>query len=90
MNRCLLSVLPLTLIIGACTDQKPPFSRDQFVLAKKNCGATDAYIVEAVPNTIGFHGTSDDHIGQAKCLKAKLAGTNVETVVVGSQRYEAR
>jgi hypothetical protein len=88
MNRCLLLALSLTVIMAGCADLKPPFSRDQFLAARSQCGATDAYIVEAAPNTIGFHGTSDDHINQAECLKGKLAGTDVETVVLGSRLHE--
>lgn len=87
MNRGLLLALSLTVIMAGCADRKP-FSRDQFLAARLQCGATDAYIVEAAPNTIGFHGTSDDHINQAECLKGKLAGTDVETIVLGSRLHE--
>lgn len=80
--------LPLTVIIGGCADRKPSFSREQFRTAKAQCGATDAYIIESAPNTVGFRGTSDDHINQAECLKDKLAGTEVETVVLGSRLHE--
>lgn len=80
--------LPLTVIIGGCADRKPPFSRDQFHTAKSQCGATDAYIIESAPNTIGFRSTSDDHVNQAECLKEKLAGTDVETIVLGSRLHE--
>jgi hypothetical protein len=88
MNRRFLLALSLTVIMGGCADRKPPFSPDQFLAAKSQCNAPDAYIIETAPNTIGFHGTSDDHINQAKCLKEKLAGTDVETVVVGSRLHE--
>jgi len=70
-----------------CADRKPAFSREQFNLAKSECNATDAYIIEAVPNTIGFHGSSHDHTRQAQCLREKLAKFDVETAVLGSQLY---
>ncbi|MES2452755.1 MAG: hypothetical protein V4610_19555 [Pseudomonadota bacterium] len=88
MNRSLPLALALTMIMGGCADRKAPFSRGAFLAAKSQCGAPDAYIIEAAPNTIGFHGTSDDHINQAKCLKEKLKGTDVRTVVLGSRLYE--
>lgn len=76
--------------VGGCGKSLPPFSQDQFLAAKEKCRAPDAFIIDAVPNTIGFRGTSDDHVEQAKCFKAELAGTNVDTVVIGSQLHEGR
>jgi hypothetical protein len=87
VDRFFLLALSLA-IIGGCSNRKPPFSRDQFLAAKSRCGATDAYVVENAPNTIGFHGTSDVHINQAKCLKQALAETDVQTVVLGSRLYK--
>jgi hypothetical protein len=86
MDRFLLLTLSLA-IMGGCANRKQPFSRDQFLAAKSLCGATGAYLVENAPNTIGFHGTSDVHVSQAKCLKQALAGTDVQTVVIGSRLY---
>jgi hypothetical protein len=88
MSRYLPLALSLIMIVGGCADHKPPFSRDAFLAAKSQCGAPDAYTIEATPNTIGFHGTSDDHVNQAKCLKENLKGTDVRTVVLGSRLYE--
>lgn len=88
MSRCIVVTLLLTLIAGGCADRKPPFSREQFLAARSRCRATDAYVIASTPNTIGFHGTSDEHVSQAKCLKKELGGTNVETVVLGSQLHE--
>jgi hypothetical protein len=87
MNRWLVPILSV-IITGGCADSKPPFSREQFMAAKSRCGASDAYVIEATPNTIAFHGTSDDHVNQAKCLKERLRGTDVQTVVLGSQLHE--
>jgi hypothetical protein len=87
MNRWLVLILSV-VIMGGCADSKPSFSRDQFMAAKSRCGASDAYVIEATPNTIAFHGTSDDHIDQAKCLKERLKGTDVQTVVLGSRLHE--
>ncbi|WP_218146921.1 hypothetical protein [Sphingobium sp. AP50] len=40
------------------------------------------------PKAIAFHGSSDDHVGQAKCLKDKLRDTDMEQIVlIGSQMY---
>ncbi len=86
--RGLLLILVCAAAIGGCEKPKPPFSQDRFLAAKAKCRAPDAFIIDAVPNTIGFRGTSDDHVDQAKCFKAELAGTNVETVVIGSQLHE--
>lgn len=87
--------LALFLVVGECTDHKPPFSRDAFLAAKSLCGSADAYVIKTAPNTIGFHGSSDDpdgsadaHVRQAACLKEKLNGTDVQTVVLGSRLYK--
>lgn len=88
--RGLLLLLACASAVGGCEQPKPPFSQDQFLAAKEKCRAPDAFIIDAAPNTIGFRGTSDDHVKQAKCLKAALAGTNVETVVIGSQLHDGR
>jgi hypothetical protein len=87
MNKCILLALSLTMILGGCASRKPPFSRAQFLASKLRCGAADAYMIEAAPNTIGFRGTSDDHVSQAKCMKEHLAETDVQTVVLGSRLY---
>lgn len=88
MKKMKFAALGLFVIASGCIERKPPFSNKQFVVAKSQCGAVDAYVIEAAPNTIGFHGTSDDHMRQAKCLKEKLVGTDAQTVVLGSQRHE--
>ena len=88
--RGLLLIMACASAVGGGAKPRPPFSHDQFLAAKKKCRAPDAIIIDAVPNTIGFRGTSDDHVEQAKCFKAALAGTNVETVVIGSQLHEGR
>ena len=87
MNNWRLLALSLATVTEACSDRKPPFSQAQFIAAKAQCGASDAYRIKTAPNTIGFHGSSDDHITQAKCLEAALAGTDVATVVVGLRLY---
>jgi hypothetical protein len=87
MKRTKLSALALFVVANGCIERRPPFSNQQFAAAKLQCGAVDAYVIEAAPNTIGFHGTSDDHTRQAKCLKEKLVGTDVQTVVVGSKLH---
>lgn len=83
-----LLILVCASAVGGCEQPKPPFSQDQFLAAKEKCRAPDAFIIDIAPNTIGFRGTSDDHVEQAKCLKVELAGTDVETVVLGSQLHE--
>jgi hypothetical protein len=88
MKRTKLSALAIYVIASGCIERKPPFSNQQFVTARSQCGAVDAYVIEAAPNTIGFHGTSGDHKRQAKCLEEKLAGTDVQTIVLGSQLHE--
>lgn len=88
MKSRVMLALSLATIMAGCTDGKPPFSRDQFLAAKSQCRALDAYVIETAPNTIGFHGTSYDHVKQARCMKKKLAGTDVATVVLGSQVYQ--
>jgi hypothetical protein len=77
----------LMVVASGCVERKPRFSDKQFAVAKSECKAVDAYVVEAAPNTIGFHGTSEDHMRQPKCLKEKLAKTDVQTVVLGSRLY---
>jgi len=89
MNKRVLPALALVMIVDGCADRKPPFSQEQFLQAKLQCGATDAYTVKELPNAIGFHGTSEKHVGQARCLKAKLADTDARVVVLGSQLYIA-
>ena len=88
MTGYITLALPLTIIVSGCTERKPPFSYEQFLVAKSQCRAIDAYIIATAPNTIGFHGGSDNQVSQAKCLKKKLARTDVETVIVRSQLYE--
>jgi hypothetical protein len=88
MKKPKLGALALLVLAGGCIERKPPFSNKQFVAAKTQCGAVDAYVIDAAPNTIGFHGTSDDHMRQAKCLEEKLTGSDVQTVVLGSQLHE--
>lgn len=88
MKRTKLGALTLLVVASGCIERKPPFSNEQFVAAKAQCAAVDAYVIDAAPNTIGFHGTSDDHMRQAKCLKEKLAGSDVQTVVLGSHLHE--
>lgn len=79
--------LPLVLATGGC-DRKLPFSPTVFKKAKAQCGAKDAYIMPEHPKAIAFHGSSDDHVGQAKCLKDKLRDTDMEQIVlIGSQMY---
>ncbi len=40
------------------------------------------------PKAIAFHGSSDDHVEQAKCLKDKLQDTDMEQIIlIGSQMY---
>lgn len=85
-----LLALSLAMIVGGCSDRKPRFSHSQFLAAKSRCGAKDAYIVKAAPNTIAFRGESGDQVAQAACLKKNLAGTDVETVVLGSALYQQR
>lgn len=87
MRRLLIQTLITAILVG-CTERKPPFSRERFLAARWQCGATDAYIFKAAPNTIGFHGTAYDHTHQAKCLTQRLAGTDVEVVVLGSTLYQ--
>ena len=88
MKRTRLGALALLVVLSGCVERKPPFSSEQFLAAKSQCGAVDAYLIDSAPNTIGFHGTSNDHMRQAKCLKEKLAGFDVKTVVLGSQLHE--
>lgn len=88
MKRTRLGAFALLAAVSGCVERKPPFSSEQFLAAKAQCGAVDAYVIDAAPNTIGFHGTSDDHIRQAKCLKNKLERFYVKTVVLGSQLHE--
>lgn len=88
MKRSAYGAFALILVASGCTERKSPFSKEQFVVAKLQCKAVDAYVIEAFPNTIGLHGTSDDHTRQAKCFKEKLAGTEVQTVVLGSKLHE--
>lgn len=88
MKRTRLDALALIAVTSGCVERKPPFSSEQFLAAKAQCGAVDAYVIDAAPNTIGFSGTSNDHMRQAKCLKAKLEGFDVKTVVLGSQLHE--
>ena len=78
----------LIAMSGGCANRKPPFSRAQFLAAKSRCGAVDAYVIGTAPNTIGFHGTSNDHTRQANCLKKQMEGTDVRTIVLGSRLYE--
>lgn len=86
--RGLLLIMACASAVGGCAKPKPPFSHDQFLAAKEKCRAPDAFIIDVAPNMIGFRGTSDDHVEQAKCFKVELAGTDVETVVLGSQLHE--
>lgn len=88
MKRTKLITLVLVVVASGCIERKPTFSKQQFAAARSQCGAVDAYVIGAAPNTIGFRGTSDDHVRQAKCLKEKLAGTDVQTVVLGSQLHQ--
>lgn len=87
MKRTKLTTLALVVVASGCIERKPPFSNQQFAAARSRCCAVDAYVIGTTPNTIGFRGTSDDHVRQAKCLKDKLAGTDVQTVVLGSRLY---
>ncbi|MEN3748740.1 hypothetical protein TPR58_16310 [Sphingomonas sp. HF-S3] len=75
------------MALAGCQERKPSFSADAFEVAKRECGAKDAYIIADTSNTIGFRGTADEHVEQAKCIKQKLAGTDVQTVVLGSAMY---
>ena len=88
MKKSIVLAFAVIAMSGGCTNRKPPFSPAQFLAAKARCGAADAYVIDATPNTIGFHGTSDDHTRQAKCLKEQMAGTDVRTIVLGSRLYE--
>lgn len=88
MKRTTSGGLALLVVTSGCIEHKPPFSNEQFVAAKARCGAVDAYVIDAASSTIGFHGTSDDHLRQGKCLKEKLAGSDVHTVVLGSELHE--
>lgn len=88
MARSVFWPLALIIAVSGCTERKPPFSAEQFALAKAQCRAVDAYMLKAPANAIGFHGSSDDHRRQAKCLRDKLARTDVQTVIIGSQLYE--
>lgn len=88
MKRATSGVIALLMVMSGCVDRWPPFSSKQFIAAKAHCGAVDTYGIDAAPNTIGFHGTSDDHLRQARCLKEKLVGYDVQTVVLGSQLHE--
>jgi hypothetical protein len=88
MKRTKSGALALLVFASGCIERKPAFSSQQFAAAKLQCVAVDAYVMEWSPNTIRFHGTSDDHMRQAKCLKEKLAGYDVQTSVIGSQLYE--
>jgi hypothetical protein len=88
LNLYLCSIIALSSY--GCAEIKPPFSQEQFLAAKEQCRAVDAYIIKGAPNAIGFYGSSDDHMRQAKCFKEKLAGTDVQTVVIGSRLYQTR
>jgi lactam utilization protein B len=88
VNKRVVLALSLATIMVGCHASKPPFSRDQFLAAKSQCRALDAYVIGAAPNTIGFHGTSAEHLNQARCLKENLAETDVEIVVLGSQLHQ--
>ena len=80
--------LPVAMALGSCADRKPPLSPRLFEAAKKQCGATDAYIMKEYPKTIAFHGTSEDHAKQAKCLKERLDKVDVEQIIfVSSAMY---
>lgn len=83
-------VLFAILLVGlvGCGERKPPFSMAEFETAEQKCGATDAYVIDAAPNTIGFRGTAEEHLEQARCIETRLAGTDVQTVVLGSQLHE--
>ena len=76
------------LAVTGCEDHKPPFSMTAFEAAKQECGAADAYVIDTAPNTVGFRGTKAEHLEQAGCIKAKLAGTDIRTVVLGSQLHD--
>ena len=88
MKRTKLSALALLVLASGCIERKPVFSSEQFAAAKSQCVAVDAYVTEWSPNTIHFHGNSDDHTRQAKCLLEKLAGYDVQASVIRSQLYE--
>lgn len=90
MKRIRSSALALLVIVSGCTERKPPFSNEQFVAAKAQCGAVDAYVIDAASSSIGFHNSSEEKIGQANCLKTKLSGFDVHMVMVSSQLYERR
>lgn len=79
--------LVLALTMGGC-DRKLPFSPTVFEKAQARCGAKDAYIIPDHPKAIAFHGSSDDHGAQAKCLKGILRDTDMEQIVlIRSQMY---
>jgi alpha-D-ribose 1-methylphosphonate 5-phosphate C-P lyase len=84
----LVLAIPPLMSLAGCDAGKPPFSVAAFELARQQCGANEAYILKSVPNTIGFHGTADEHIDHARCMQQKLEGTDVQIVVIGSRLYE--
>lgn len=90
MKKTKRSALALLVIVSGCTERKPPFSNEQFVAAKAQCGAVGAYVIDAASSSIGFHNSSEELIEQANCLKKKLSGSDVHIVMVSSQLYERR
>ena len=50
MARSVFWPLALIIAVSGCTERKPPFSAEQFALAKAQCRAVDAYMLKAPAN----------------------------------------
>ncbi|WP_156022615.1 hypothetical protein [Sphingobium indicum] len=80
MTRKWALLLAVATGANACTDRRLELTPSLFDIAKRQCEASDAYILASDPKSIGFRGFDPRHAQQAKCLVEQLKHTDARMI----------